>query len=342
MGGENSNETQVQKEEKKEENKQSKNSKKKDEKSEESDDEEEEEEEEEDDDDEDDNDDKNKKNKNVEKKSQSKNKEKKSKSKDTEKKSQSKDIEKKSESKKVDKKNKNNKKIQKKEEKYFSVQESISSEKQSSNKNIIGNKNISELSSYIDERKFNSNTSLNFSIQSKDSKNNNKNSISEESFNPNYPKVDNRYHQKGENKYFGDFNTLDKDLEFKKRKKKEESEDSEIEEDLTLSLKERVYNECNRHKYYLDTNEKGAFAKINKKSLSNPPRYKYRKSVLLHKKEITCLISLSGTIKKIAYASSSLDKIISLWDSYFLNIFLFINNYYHVNLIIIYKVLFQK
>ena len=37
-------------------------------------------------------------------------------------------------------------------------------------------------------------------------------------------------------------------------------------------------------------------------------------------KEITCLISLSGTIKKIAYASSSLDKTISLWDSYFLNI----------------------
>ena len=325
MGGENSNETQVQKEEKKEESKQSKNSKKEDEKSEESDNEEEEEEE----DDEDDNNDKNKKNKNTEKKSQSKNKEeksqskdieKKSKSKDTEKKSQSEDTKKKSERKMVDKKNKNNKKIQKKEEKYFSVQESISSEKQSSNKNIIGNKNISELSSYIDERKFNSNTSLNFTVQSKDSKNNNKNSISEESFNPNYPKVDNRYHQKGENKYFGDFNTLDKDLEFKKRKKKEESEDSEIEEDLTLSLKERVYNECNRHKYYLDTNEKGAFAKINQKSLSNPPRYKYRKSVLLHKKEITCLISLSGTIKKIAYASSSLDKTISLWDSYFLNI----------------------
>ena len=346
MGGENTKETQ--KEEKKGENNQSKNSKKENNNSEESDDEEEEEEEDDDDDDDEDEDDsknKTKKNKNSEKKSQSKIKEgksnneslekksqgkgteKKSQSNGTEKKSQSKDTEKKSESngteiksqsKKVEKKNKNSKKVQKKEERYFSIQESISSEIQSSNKNIINNKNISELSSYIDQRKFNSNTSLNFTIQSKNSKNNNKNSISEESFDPNFPKVDNRYHQKGENKYFGDFNTLDKDLVYKKKKKKEESEDSEIEEDMTLPLKERVYNECNRHKYYLDTNEKGAFAKINKKSLSNPPRYKYRKSVLLHKKEITCLISLSGTIKKIAYASSSHDKTIILWDSYFL------------------------
>ena len=51
-------------------------------------------------------------------------------------------------------------------------------------------------------------------------------------------------------------------------------------------------------KYYLDTNEKGAFSKINKKSFSNMKKYKYRKSILLHKKEITCLISLSSTIKK--------------------------------------------
>ncbi len=44
----------------------------------------------------------------------------------------------------MEKKNKNSKKAQKKEERYFSIQESISSEIQSSNKNINNNKNISK------------------------------------------------------------------------------------------------------------------------------------------------------------------------------------------------------
>ena len=208
-----------------------------------------------------------------------------------------------------------------KKEKYFSVEESLSSNSKSDKKPFIksnNKQNISELSSYIDERKFNTNTSFNFSIQSKNSKNTNENSLSEENLNHNYPKEDKRYRGKYDNKYYGDFNTLDKDFEYKKKKKKEESVDSEIVTDISLPLKERVINEFKRHKYYLDTNEKGAYSKINKKSFSNPRRYKYRKSVLLHKKEITCLISLSGTIKKIAYASSSKDKTISLWDSYFL------------------------
>ena len=288
MGGKNSKETQEQKEEnKKEENNQQKIIKEEEKQIEKKDDdinEEEEEEEEEEDDDEEDNN---------------------------------------------ENKIQNKKQNQKKENKYFSIEESYTSkskvDKQSSYKDINTIKNISELSSYIDERKFNSNTSLRFTIQSNDSKNENNNNnnkniiISEESFDPNSPKVDNKHHQRVDNKYFGDFNYLDKDLEYKK-KTKEESVDSEIEEDKTLPLKERVYNECSRHKYYLDTNEKGAFSKINKKSFSNMKRYKYRKSVLLHKKEITCLISLSGTIKKIVYASSSLDKTISLWDSYFSNI----------------------
>ena len=210
----------------------------------------------------------------------------------------------------------------KEEKKYFSVQESLSSdsksENKSSNKSLNNNKiKSSELSSYIEERFFNTNTSLNFTLQSNNSKN--INNISEESDNPNYPKVSNKDNRNISNKYFGDFNTLDKDFIYKKKTKKEET-DEESETDMTLPLKERVYNEFNRHKYYLDTNEKGAYTKINKKSFTNPKRYKYRKSILLHQKAITCFISLSGTIKKIAYASSSLGKEISLWDSYFFNI----------------------
>ena len=321
MGGENSKETQLQKEEKNEENSQSKSSKKKNKKAEESEDDEEEEEEEEEEEDDDNDDDGSDNEEKKEKKKNDGNKKNSNIEKDdnNSKSSQTKKTKNENENKT---KNSNQNKMQKKEEKYFSIEESISSksknDKQSSDKNENNIENISELSSYIEQRKFNSNTSLNFTNKSNTSKNKSKNSISEESFNPNYPKADSRYHQKSSNKYFGDFNTLDKDFEYKKKKIEEESEDSEIEEDLTLPLKERVYNECNRHKYYLDTNEKGAYSKINKKSLSNPPRYKYRKSVLLHKKEITCLISLSGTIKKIAYASSSLDKTITLWDSYFL------------------------
>ena len=229
-----------------------------------------------------------------------------------------------------EKTNKKNIKI-KKEEKYFSIEESYSSksksDKKSSNKSIsnknININNLSEFSSYIDERLFNTNTSLNFSIKSKNSKDiNNPNNIdiSSESVNPNYPKIAEKGYIKGDNKYFGDFNNLDQDFIYKK-KIKQETEEEESETDMTLPLKERVYNECNRHKYYLDTNEKGAYTKINKKSFSNPKRYKYRKSILLHKKEITCLISLSGTIKKICYASSSIDKNISLWDSFFFLIY---------------------
>lgn len=219
-------------------------------------------------------------------------------------------------------KNKNQRKSKISVKKYFSIDESSSSksksDNKSSNKSLNNNKiKTSELSSYIDERFFNTNTSLNFTIQSNNSKN--KNSISSESENPNYPKVSTKGYRNSHNKYFGDFNTLDKDFVYKKKTIKEETEE-ESETDMTLPLKERVYNEFNRHKYYLDTNEKGAYTKINKKSFTNSKRYKYRKSILLHKKAITCLISLSGTIKKIAYASSSLGKEISLWDSYFLNI----------------------
>ena len=217
---------------------------------------------------------------------------------------------------------KNKRKSQISMKKYFSIEESSSSksksDNKSSNKSLNNNKiKTSELSSYIDERFFNTNTSLNFTLQSNNSKN--KSSISSESENPNYPKVSTKGYRNSHNKYFGDFNTLDKDFVYKKKTIKEETEE-DSETDMTLPLKERVYNEFNRHKYYLDTNEKGAYTKINKKSFTNSKRYKYRKSILLHKKAITCLISLSGTIKKIAYASSSLGKEISLWDSYFLNI----------------------
>ena len=311
MGGENSKEAQVQNPEKKEENNAQKNSKKNDKKSEES--EEYEEEEEEEDDDEEDSKEEKTKIKKDKKEDNLQNNPKINTLNDN--KMDNKEESKKEENKKVKTKNK----TQQKEEKYFSIEESLSkTSNKSSSKSINNSQNISELSSYIEQRKFNTNTSLDFSMQSKKSKNNNTNSLSEESFNPNYPKVVNNHHGKYDNKYYGDFDTTDKDIVYKKRVKKEESIESEIEEDMTLSLKERVLNEFKRHKYYFDTNEKGAYAKINKKSLANSRKYKYRKSVLLHKKEITCLISLSGTIKKIAYASSSLDNTISLWDSYFL------------------------
>ena len=307
MGGENSKESQVQKdesklEEQKQEINQQKNTNKKDSKSKakkDKDDEEEDEEEEEEEDDDEEKKENNNKNKNQNNIPQrQKNKE----------------------------KTNTKKNSQKKEGKYFSIDESDSSksksDKKSSNKAISNINKLSELSSYIDERKFNTNTSLNFTIISKNSKkaDNPNNELSEESENPNYPRIAEKGYIKGDNKYFGDFNNLDQDFVYKKKIKQEEEEE-ESETDMTLPLKERVYNEFNRHKYYLDTNEKGALTKINKKSFSNPKRYKYRKSLLLHKKEITCLIALSGTVNKICYASGSMDKTISLWDSTFVLIY---------------------
>ena len=331
MGGENSKESQVQKEEPKLEeqnhnmnqqkntNKKEKKPKPKKDNEEEDDEEEEEEEEEEEDDSEEEN--KNKKENNKEN-----NKEKnKGNNKVNNKENSNKNINPKRQSTKE--KTNNKRKLQKKEEKYFSIEESNSSksksDKNSSNKVINNINQLSELSSYIDERIFNTNTSLNFTNKSNNSKNPNdshNNDLSEESLNSNYPRIANKGYINGDNKYFGDFNNLDQDFIYKK-KKKQETDEEESETNMALPLKERVYNECNRHKYYLDTNEKSAYDKINKKSFNNYKRYKHRKSILIHKKEITCLISLSGTIKKICYASSSMDKTINLWDSFFFLIY---------------------
>ena len=321
MGGENEKEQKVQEEEKKEENNIQKKPTKKEKDSNES---EEDEEEEEEDDSVEDKVNNNKGNKNNNNKG----------NKNNNNKGDNIDKNKLNRDKKITVRNKDKLK-NKKEDKYFSIEESISSksknEQKSSNKDRenININNLSELSSYIDERIFHTNSSLNFTIKSSNEKsksinennekniNNNNNDLSEESEYSNYPKIANNAHRKSDNTYFGDFNTLDQDIIYKKRKKKEETEE-ESETDMSLPLKQRVYNEHNRHKHYLDSNEKGAYAKINKKSFTNTKRYKYRKSVMLHKKEITCLISLSGTIKKIAYSSSSLDKTITLWDAYFL------------------------
>ncbi len=315
MGGENSKEPQEQnninEEDNKKENKKQKKIKKV---NDEDEDNEEEEEEEDDDEEEEEKEEKKNEDKDTKKKNNvsSKNSEKGS----------SNNKENKISSKKSKEENTNNSKPKQKKNitKYFSMDESLSSKSKSDSKvskslNNNNLENISQISSYIDERKFNTNTSLNFSINS-NSKNSKKNErdISEESTNPNYPKMMEKGRKKGDNKYY---DILDKDLEFKKKEKKEEIE-SEIEMDMSLTLKERVYNEYNRHKYYLDSNEKEVYELINKKSFKNPSRYKYRKSVLLHKKEITHIISLSGSIKKISYATSSLDKTISLWDSSFL------------------------
>ena len=100
-------------------------------------------------------------------------------------------------SKKSKEENTNNSKPKQKKNitKYFSMDESLSSKSKSDSKvskslNNNNLENISQISSYIDERKFNTNTSLNFSINS-NSKNSKKNErdISEESTNPNYPKM---------------------------------------------------------------------------------------------------------------------------------------------------------
>ena len=129
------------------------------------------------------------------------------------------------------------------------------------------------------------------------------------------------YHNvRADNQVFGEFNytNMDKINEVSEEKK---SESSETKSDKELSLKEKINNEYQRHKNYLDTNEKGAYSEIHKKSYKNAKRYKYRKSLLLHQKEITCICSLSGKINKIAYATGSVEYSIKFWSPSFVNIY---------------------
>ena len=137
--------------------------------------------------------------------------------------------------------------------------------------------------------------------------------------NHNYKRADNRIF--GEFHYTTNENQANNDDNSERKYENNKEKSSEILESESsykeLTLKEKIYNEYQRHKKYLDTNEKAAYAIIDKKSYKNAKRYKYRKSLLLHEKEITCICSLCGTIQKIAYATSSIDKSIKFWTEKF-------------------------
>ena len=245
---------------------------------------------------------------------------------DDKKKSKNKDDEKDEKDKKSKKSSKisNNNNIKKKNGKdYFSIEESSSnkqSEKSSinNNKDINDNANILDKTSFIDARKYNTDSSSNSSRKPKS------NEVSEIiSTNSNVvgpPHRMNHNIKNADNQVFGEFNytnNIDKIYEEIEGKNTETEEES-METYKELTFKEKVFNEYHRHKDYLDTNEKGVYSKINKKSYKNAKRYKYRKSLLLHEKEITCICSLSGKINKIAYATSSIDKTIKFWNAKFI------------------------
>ena len=212
------------------------------------------------------------------------------------------------------------KKNKSKDEGYFSIEEESSSkkltDKNSSNKANVNIK-LSDKSSFIDARKYDTASSLNSSKKSKKTEISGEVSTFSNKLDP--PININHNNKRANNKVFGEFNYTNMDNIYEEKEEKEkktETEESEPYKELTL--KEKIYNEYQRHKKYLDTNEKGVYSEINKKSYKKAKRYKYRKSLLLHEKEITCICSLSGKIKKIAYATSSLDKSIKFWDPKFI------------------------
>ena len=201
---------------------------------------------------------------------------------------------------------------------YFSIDETSSnkqSEKNYSNKNNDQNINIKDQTSFIDARKYNTSTSFSFSNKSKSTENS-KNSevISTNSNLANYPKYMDHSNKRADNQRFGEFNYTNSDRMYEQIQEKQSESEEPEESYKELTLKERINNEYQRHKNYLDTNEKGVYSEINKKSYKNAKKYKYRKSLLLHEKEITYICTLSGRIKKITYATSSVDKSIKLWN----------------------------
>jgi len=147
---------------------------------------------------------------------------------------------------------------------------------------------------------------------------------------PRTVKVNNNHIQKADNQVFGEFNYTNMDNNIEETEPKM-TETVETEPYKELTLQEKIYNEYQRHKEYLDANEKGVYSEIHKKSYKNAKRYKYRKSLLLHEKEITCICSLSGKIKKITYATSSLDKTIKLWNTKFASVHKIKNLQWHSN-----------
>ena len=226
------------------------------------------------------------------------------------------------------------KKKKKSDDNYFSVEDESSnknSDINSINKNSDINTKLSNKSSFIDARKYNTSSSFTFSKNSKISDNNSDVKTNKSNaLDP--PKIMGHNEKRTDNQAFGEFNynynITERNFEEIEEKKSESAESEPYRE---LTLKEKIFNEYQRHKDYLDTNEKGVYAEINKKSYKNAKRYKYRKSVLLHEKEITCICSLSGKIKKIAYATSSLDKSIKFWNASFINIKKIKNLEWHSN-----------
>ena len=143
-------------------------------------------------------------------------------------------------------------------------------------------------------------------------------------------KINNNHIQRADNQAFGEFNYTNMENNIEETEPKV-TETVETEPYRELTLKEKVDNEYERHKEYLDANEKGVYSEIHKKSYKNAKRYKYRKSLLLHEKEITSICSLSGKIKKITYATSSLDKTIKLWNTKFASVHKIKNLPWHSN-----------
>jgi WD40 repeat protein len=143
-------------------------------------------------------------------------------------------------------------------------------------------------------------------------------------------KMNNNHIQNAENQVFGEFNYTNMDNNIEETEPKV-TETTETEPYKELTLQEKIYNEYERHKEYLDANEKGVYSEIHKKSYKNAKRYKYRKSLLLHEKEITSICSLSGKIKKITYATSSLDKTIKFWNTKFASVYKIKNLQWHSN-----------
>ena len=224
---------------------------------------------------------------------------------------------------------------------YFSIEESSSHKQSEKNSSIKDsekkqNSNKTEKSSFIDERKYQTNSSFSFSNKSKNYNSihsNYQEIISTNSELANYPKYMDHNNKRADNRVFGEFNYTHSDRMYEQIQEKNSESEEQEEPYKELTLKEKIINEYERHKNYMDTNEKGVFAEINKKSYKNAKRYKYRKSLLLHEKEITCICSLSGKIKKIAYATSSVDKSIKLWNFKFVVIGQIKNLEWHSNFI---------
>ena len=86
---------------------------------------------------------------------------------------------------------------------------------------------------------------------------------------------------------------------------------------IESNIKEIIYSEYTKNKKYYTPEEKKYSKEISKSSYDTCSKNKYRKNILIHEDEITSICALDSKTKPIAYATSSLDKLIKFWTGKF-------------------------